>query len=743
MQVSKSIQSDNVSEADATRTVSSEAKHSLTRQYTNTNQFRDTSRLRILAVLNAGWVALASTWNSQPTGWNSNSFAERSLHNYWILFECFLLAAALYCIAIMAGQVFKRFGFWLGVVLLAGYPAIDMLDRLSQTSLHTRLMSADTIRSLSDFLPYLRDFTTIGTFSKMMGMALGFVAMQVVMYHAASRAASTIADTTNKDSSPWSRWRFTFGVFIAIALLFVAMKNPTHVATVYRQDLRQHPLRLTGLVDLLMPPMTLFDKKEETQFEEMMLQVGSNLARLQDDYESLRVTPTNADAPDIVIIMAESLRFDAIALPQAPNLVAFQKNSLVGNRHFSGGNATQYGLFCLLSGLDSSFLETSRHWPMALPRTLKQAGYFTAFLGSGPFGWMSMTDFLRPEDWDVYRDDFVNEPIFYKRDQSFAEYAGQLLDRKREAAGHDGPVCVVMLPYTTHWDYHFDVDDVIGKPLTKKDLPWPPRPRYDQSALSDRYRSSIHAFDRIHGPLLRDDRLVVVIGDHGEAMFDYNDQLVHANSLSEAQFQTPFLLHVPGERSGVIEQVTHHTDVLPTVLDAIGCRWIGSRPIHGVSLLDKEVGSRFFMVTNSVDRKSGLIAPFATEHSPLELVQARIDVFGPRFETATVHDESGRFKQTLGANRDDYRHAFARWLEVVARGELNHQKSNTENLKAGLQSPIHSHRLYALHSIEQFPNIPNHLVPWIHRCIQDANDEVADAAETLLSSIQMNQSKEH
>jgi len=68
-----------------------------------------------------------------------------------------------------------------------------------------------------------------------------------------------------------------------------------------------------------------------------------------------------------------------------------------------------------------------------------------------------------------------------------------------------------------------------------------------------------------------DDTLLVVIADHGETIGDADTaQFGHGESLREELVHIPLLLYHPRLEPGVVTETLRGTDVLPTILDALG-----------------------------------------------------------------------------------------------------------------------------------------------------------------------------
>tara|TARA_R110002049_G_scaffold50370_1_gene142939 strand:+ start:28627 stop:30612 length:1986 start_codon:yes stop_codon:yes gene_type:complete len=623
------------------------------------------AKLGIFSLLNAVVLSVSVVTDQSPFRFTADSFLDKLLHDYWMIAETCLVFTAIYWIGRVLITLAGRPGFRIAVGLIAMMPVVWYCDRLARISLQDGLLSATAIKQLIAFAPFLDDYTTPETFTKIAISGGIFIAVEAGLFFVAGHLASS--PPRSQELPPWlyRRTSITILSITGVLLLLWTLRSPTHAATIYRAHPQQHPLCMFGIVDLLMPPRTIIDQKDRERIESHLRQHRKSLERIESRYSQLRIDTGSPNLPDIVLIMAESLRHDAIALPHAPNLCEFRESSITSVEHYSGGNSTEYGMFTLLTGLDSALMDHGRHWPVAFPQLMKQAGYFTAFFGSGPYTWMGMSDFVRPEDWDVYHDE---EDVFpyYKRDQGHVAQIVSLLNREEETREHGGPVCVFFCPYTTHWDYHFAAEDEVHKPSLQGNLWWPPDPNKDLRGLQNRYMNSIHALDRVIKPLLRTDHIVVFVGDHGEAMFDYGNQLVHANSLSPAQTRTPLIMSIPGVQPQSLKGPTQHCDILPTLIQAIGATVNHGEVFSGASLLATAPATRRFMLYNGKNKACGLFAPYASSGNELNLVQwSKLDLWNATVGEATVHEESGSFKQTLGGVKEPFLRDFDAWLEAT------------------------------------------------------------------------------
>jgi len=67
-----------------------------------------------------------------------------------------------------------------------------------------------------------------------------------------------------------------------------------------------------------------------------------------------------------------------------------------------------------------------------------------------------------------------------------------------------------------------------------------------------------------------DDPMIILIGDHGEAMGEHGIYFSHMQGITDEIVRVPLIMRMPGEAGGVrIDSLAQNTDVLPTVLEAL------------------------------------------------------------------------------------------------------------------------------------------------------------------------------
>jgi arylsulfatase A-like enzyme/Flp pilus assembly protein TadD len=136
------------------------------------------------------------------------------------------------------------------------------------------------------------------------------------------------------------------------------------------------------------------------------------------------------------------------------------------------------------------------------------------------------------------------------------------------------------------WMHLFDPHHPYDPPGS--DLNTPPGPRYEaEIAYADREIGRF--FSELKRLGLWDDTLIIVAGDHGESLGEY-DELFHGIFTYEATMAVPLIVRLPGAPRGRrVSDLASLLDITPTVLHALGEPM--PEGMQGVSLVDAVRGS--------------------------------------------------------------------------------------------------------------------------------------------------------
>ncbi|MGC6447534.1 MAG: sulfatase-like hydrolase/transferase [Rubripirellula sp.] len=277
------------------------------------------------------------------------------------------------------------------------------------------------------------------------------------------------------------------------------------------------------------------------------------------------VNPEQAKSSQkILVVIVESLRPELIDPEIMPWLHQQSEHAIFCRNHFSTGNASQHGIFSLINGVNGYWLHQPITFSPLLNRLFKQAGYQVGFFASkNDWGKFYMDGFIHPRSFDAFAcDDFDGVGT----DRRTLERAIRYLDSPSEDSVQSR-VAIAYL-YTTHARYESYLEDRIFTPAADDRLVYPYR-RTERNRVWNRYLNSAHTVDRLLSKIPLEDKTLLIMGDHGESFLE-DGTIGHGTQLSHWQTKTPAVFLGPHIQPQLIDELTSHADLLPTLLGIAG-----------------------------------------------------------------------------------------------------------------------------------------------------------------------------
>lgn len=345
--------------------------------------------------------------------------------------------------------------------------------------------------------------------------------------------------------------------------------------------------------------------------------------------------------PNIVILVAESLRWDRLTPDIMPNIWAFSQQSLHFNQHYSSGNGTREGLFGMFYGLYGSYWSSFLHAqksPLLMDR-LQSMGYQLDIRTSAKFSYpeFNKTLFAKVPLSQLHESDEVLKP--WQRDEKNA--TDQIAFLKARDPGK--PFMSFFFFESTHARYDFPEQAVIASPYLKDVNYWGMsreslKPRVGE--FKNRYTNAAHWVDKQMGRVidelrtqgLLENTIVIVTGDHGEEFLE-KGFWGHNSSFVEEQTHTPMVVWMPHAGHQEINRYTSHLDISPTLLQALGAPDDLSNYSLGQSLLTND--DRKFIVVSDWHSISVLTAQMKYRIPYQHHGMDHFDPTGPRDEILT------------------------------------------------------------------------------------------------------------
>lgn len=278
---------------------------------------------------------------------------------------------------------------------------------------------------------------------------------------------------------------------------------------------------------------------------------------------------------NILWIVVESWRFDAINERAMPRLFALRDQFQIRleRNHWSGGNATQFGIYSMLVGLSGAHFRAGLRAKANAPflRLLAENNYRLRVANNSYMQYGGLFRLL-PSATVCAR--FNSRP----RDEGDRRMIDLYLDDRRGRA--EQPTFDFLTFDATHWPYFYPETHRRFQPAelvssSRHVL----RSEIDLEAIRNRYDNACGFVDDQIARVLEElkarggfeNTIVVIVGDHGEE-FQERGQITHSAALNDYQGRTPLWIHLPEAESASPDpsNPTVHMDIVPTLLQALG-----------------------------------------------------------------------------------------------------------------------------------------------------------------------------
>ncbi len=584
--------------------------------------------------------------------------ANQSTTNFLTALAITLEAFSLLIPSVALGFLLQRhasgIGQLIGTVTCFAMPIVMLVNAVTWRWIGDSLFSASLWRAVTDLRESLVDHITINVV-----LAMGYLLLAIIVTIAvlwiASRWIADFWESSRRLPGPGT-------VFIACVVVtatggMACLTNLRSVQAAMTQSPFQHPWSVMNLVHSSIEQGAENQQRPSRPSNEVSLATAV-LAR-QQQQRQVALQPSargqSSALPDVLIVIVESFRRELVNVEVMPNLTQYANRGLVCRSHFSGGNATNHGVFSLVNGLEAIWHESPVRYSPLMNRLFREAGYELGFFGShNDWRKFQMDGYISPEQFDLFD---VAAPGGMDRDRQAVQAASSYLQRRPLDAAQRKPRLAVVYLYATHAPYRSYVDDQIFQPAADDRFLIP----YTESSRSEvwnRYKNSAHSVDRLLSSLLRDDRVVVVTGDHGESFLD-DGTIGHGIRISEFQNMTPAVLFAPSLQPRVINEPTMHADVLPTLLGILGLHLNGDTVLDGVDLLattDAALLSRTFVTRDYLSEEVAVISSHPDDLNNVFASTGTVSLKRFHAQPRRVIDRFGNGLQ------DNVNHAFDKWL---------------------------------------------------------------------------------
>ncbi|MCC6664215.1 MAG: sulfatase-like hydrolase/transferase [Polyangiaceae bacterium] len=280
--------------------------------------------------------------------------------------------------------------------------------------------------------------------------------------------------------------------------------------------------------------------------------------------------PTRLEAPqptNVVVIVLESWRSDALGTELMPRLDAWSRRGLRLDRHYAGSTYSEAGLFTLLYGRSALEYHATLDQKLKpeLCQLLRRSGYECAYFSGQPLQWMRQEEFVTPESFDHFFHDDRGTWVDWDR-RALARLVTELKQPRAK------PLFALVFLMSSHFEYQYP-------PEFERYRPTDTTVRFGinrmealgaeaAEPLTNRYKNSVGFLDSLVADALDQlppaHNIVVVTGDHGESIHD-DGRFGHGYSFAEVIARTPAFVVGPGIAPRTITTPTLHADFLPTL----------------------------------------------------------------------------------------------------------------------------------------------------------------------------------
>lgn len=286
--------------------------------------------------------------------------------------------------------------------------------------------------------------------------------------------------------------------------------------------------------------------------------------------------PAGRRLPNIVILLLESWRADAMDSVTTPHMYALAQRSTWCLDHFSSGNATPSGVFGIFYAIHPTYWTAVK----ANSRAIDNPVFIDALQEHGyGFGIYADSHFERHRIDDAI---FHGIPVHdhftgATPDVRDGDLTHQLLQFAGDQEHRHQPFMGFAFFKATHFAYYYPDSDARFQPAKELNVAFVDR-RQDPTPYLNDYRNSVRFVDDLVGRIVAgldslhalDHTIIVVTGDHGE---EFNDDRAnywgHSGNFTQYQTRVPMMLYVPWRAPRRVTTPTAHVDIPTTLLQEV------------------------------------------------------------------------------------------------------------------------------------------------------------------------------
>jgi arylsulfatase A-like enzyme len=420
-----------------------------------------------------------------------------------------------------------------------------------------------------------------------------------------------------------------------------------------------------------------------------------------DDYLAA-ADPQQVARWNVIVVIVESLRNDQLTISGGtrevmPGVEALSRGARVFTNNYTQSSHSNYSD---LAPLSSHYPLRSRSYHIypenpTYPRVLiydvlKALGYKVAVFSSQNETWGGMINYLQTGSIDrfLHAENFEGPTYVPRQDIGFADFvtgsqrSGKIDDRFTVGAANDwidtigdNPFFIYMNLQNSHIPYETPADfpPRFGSGSANFPLRFGYFPPDSLDAVMDLYANSLAYVDfqlqRLFRQLMErglwDRTIIVLTGDTGQAFWEHGFT-AHANMLFNEVMKVPLIIKAPGLEPGVVDRLTQHIDVSPTILALLG---LPPHPsFQGRNLLDPELPE---------DRSVYLVAQAPLAHQYAIVRQGFKLIYDVRRDAYALYDlqQDPGETSSLGNSLPAVARELAVWLDTWRKVQIDYYGS--------------------------------------------------------------------
>ncbi|MDD3050246.1 MAG: sulfatase-like hydrolase/transferase [Candidatus Cloacimonetes bacterium] len=293
--------------------------------------------------------------------------------------------------------------------------------------------------------------------------------------------------------------------------------------------------------------------------------------------------------PNILWIILDAARFDMFNEEIMPNIYKMSKEAKVFKNHYSGGNASRFGVFSMFYGVYGTYWQqflSERISPVFLNH-LQQINYDFRILSSTKLSSPEFRKTCFVNLSDYIHDEFQGESSLEKDPLLKNDFIQWINTRDNEK-----PFFSFIFFDAPHGPYSYPEKFDKYKP-SRRSINYATITKKDTLILKNSYKNAIYWNDSLFGEIvetlkatgLYEKTIILVTGDHGEEFFE-RGFYGHTNAFSDMQTKVPLIIRIPHQTHQEFNHFTSHHDLPVTFMEQLGCVSEPTNYSNGKNLFD-------------------------------------------------------------------------------------------------------------------------------------------------------------